>query len=169
MIIGELHMTIKKPIKNEQMKLYWNGATRFHDWYKNKNEIPRQIFESIKGLQVFEEIEWIYEGMFEDEKKSVDKDFDLIAYLMKIKEQKNGSFCINIGSSKPFDWEANVLLFPFVYSMNQVRGMNRVNFYFQSDYFLTDYGSDLLAETFKKAHTIDTTEFGFIHPYDRHK
>ncbi|MEW7289054.1 hypothetical protein [Aquimarina sp. 2304DJ70-9] len=150
------------------MKLYWNGTTRYHDWYKNKNEIPRQMFESMKDLQVFEEVEWIYEGMFEDEKKSVKEDFDVLTYLMKIKEKKNGSFCVNMGSSIPFTWEVNLLLFPFVSSMNQIRGMNRVNFYFQNDHFLTDDGSDLLAETFKRAHTIDTTEFACIHPNDRY-
>ncbi|GAA4276780.1 hypothetical protein [Aquimarina mytili] len=150
------------------MKLYWSGTTRYHDWYKNRNEIPRQIFENINDLQVFDQVEWMYEGMYEDEKKPVEKGFDVIQYLLKIKEKKNGSFCVNLGSSKPFDWEANLLLFPYVSSMKQIRGMNRFNFYFQSDHFLADDGSDLLAETFKKAHTIQDTEFAFIHPNDRY-
>ncbi len=151
------------------MKLYWNGATRYHDWYKSKNEIPRQIFESIKALQVFEEVQWMYVGIDEDKKTPVNKDFDVVEYLSKIKEKKNESFSFNLGSSKPFDWEVNLLLFPYVSSMNQIRGINMFNFYFQNDHFLTDDGSDLLAETFKKAHTVEDTEFAFVHPENRHR
>lgn len=150
------------------MKIYWSGSTRYHNWYHNKQEILVHFIEQIKEIVALNKTEWLYEGIEEKNKKKVKNEFDIVAYIKKIKEKKGGSSCINIGGEFPYHWEMNLLLFPFVKSINQIRGINTFNLFLGNDSSSFDVDSELLAESFKKMHSIDNTEFAMIHPHKRY-
>lgn len=156
------------------MQLHWTGSTRFHDWYKNDKQIPRQMFSAAHKLGLIGEIEWVAFGPKDQQiliqqyrSRSDEKDQDVLLRLLDHEPPGNALFRIALGGASPFKWKVTLGLFPFDQQTQTVAGYNIINFWFDSELFGGKDGADRLFDGFTSLHNKTNSEFASIHHYQR--
>lgn len=147
-------------------KILWRTVTFFHDWVEDDKSVPKNILQRLQYAEIIGTIDWYSVGP-DDKEIPVTDDTGLIEKLLNHRPRRGSLFRFAAGGKSPYNWEMTLALSPFDKSVGQVEGYNILNIWFDSVLFPGDEGSDRLISLFRELHTPLTTEFAFIHPYER--
>lgn len=147
------------------MEILMTGSTRYHNWFDKQRTIPRRMLAQAQEAGLIGLVEWLSVGS-DDEQKEVEQREDSLERLLDHQPKRGELYRIAAGGSTP-PWHITLGLFPFRRELEQVEGYNILNVWFEQARFSGSEGSDSLVQAFRSIYTPETTEFAFIHPYER--
>jgi hypothetical protein len=146
------------------MRLIWRSGTRYHDW--SDREQPRRLIEIALSIDAIGAAEWIEIGA-RTGRKRVRIEAEMLADELLGRLDAEGGPLASAGGTSPAPWELFLALHAWDAHGERVDGANLATFRFDGRPFADEAGSERLAGAFFAAHGPGTTEFAFIHPYER--
>jgi hypothetical protein len=148
------------------MRLNCWSATRYHDWFDGDCAVPRRLLCRWQQARVVGPVECAADGAGDEVEPVGTENLDLLD-LLEQRPKQGERYRLEAGASGATAWQMALMIQPFDRVSGEVRVHNSLNLWFEEGAFSGPAGSEVLAEAFRDVNRPDTTEFAYLHPYER--